>query len=182
MSLGRRNMSLISQTMNDAINQQIGNEFCTSLQYIAIAAHFDCEDLPELAAFFYKQADEERTHAMRFVKFVVDAGGRIEVPQITQPQSAFETAHEAVEKALTGEIAVTRQINGLLELAIKESDHITHNILQWFVTEQLEEVSSMQTLLSIVRRAGENNLLMVEEYLTRHGRLTASPDLGEAAA
>lgn len=174
-------MPLISKTMNEAINEQIGNEFCTSLQYIALAAHFDCEDLPELAGHFYKQAEEERDHAMRFIKFAVDAGGRIEIPQIAQPQSSFSSAHEAVEKALNGEIAVTKQINGLLELAIKESDHITHNILQWFVTEQLEEVSSMQTLLSIVRRAGENNLLMVEEYLARNVRLVASPDLAESA-
>jgi ferritin len=174
-------MALISPAMNAALNEQIGNEFSTSLQYIALAAHFDCEDLPELAAHFYKQADEEHTHAMRFIRFIVDAGGRVEIPQVPQPQSRFETAHDGVEKAYNGEIEVTRQINALLELAIKESDHITHNTLQWFVTEQLEEVSSMQTLLSIVRRAGENNLLMVEEYLARNVRMTSSPDLGDAA-
>ena len=174
-------MALISPTMNAAINEQIGNEFCTSLQYIALAAHFDCDDLPQLAAHFYKQADEEHAHAMRFIRFLVDAGGRVEIPQIPAAQSHFSTAQEGVEKALNGEIAVTKQINDLLELAIKESDHITHNILQWFVTEQLEEVSSMQTLLSIVRRAGENNLLMVEEYLARNVRLVSSPDLADGA-
>ena len=73
---------LISQEMTAALNQQIGNEFSASLQYVAIAAHFDSESLPELAAHFYRQADEERAHAMRFVKYVLDAGGRVEIPTI----------------------------------------------------------------------------------------------------
>lgn len=169
---------LISEQMNEAINQQIANELCASMQYIAIAAYFDVDDLLELARFFYKQSEEERHHAMRFVKFLVDAGGHVEITSIPQPQSRFTSAQEAIQKALDGEIAVTQQINALVDLAVKEPDHITHNFLQWFVTEQLEEVSSMSTLLKIVQRAGEANLLHVEEYLTRHGRLTATPETG----
>jgi ferritin len=161
---------LISEKMNAAINQQIGNEFGASIQYVAIAAHFDEESLPELAQHFYTQAEEERTHAMRFVKYVVDAGGHVEILSIPQPRSQFSTAQDAVQKAFDGEVTVTRQINGLMDLAVKETDHITANFLQWFVTEQLEEVSSMDTLLKIVKRAGEQNLLQVEEYLSRRGR------------
>jgi ferritin len=104
---------------------------------------------------------------------VVDAGGHIDIPAIPQPQCHFARAQDAILKALEGEIMVTHQINSLVDLAIKEPDHITHNFLQWFVTEQLEEASSMNTLLKIVQRAGEENLLVVEEYLARHGRLTA---------
>lgn len=81
---------LISQTMNDAINQQIGNEFTASLQYVAIASHFAAETLPELAAHFYRQSEEERSHAMRFVKYVVDAGGRVEIPSIPSPKAEFK--------------------------------------------------------------------------------------------
>jgi ferritin len=172
--------TLISEPMNAAINEQIGNELCASLQYIAIAAYFDAEDLLELARHFYKQSEEERAHALRFVKFVVDAGGHIDIPAIPQPQCHFARAQDAILKALEGEIMVTHQINSLVDLAIKEPDHITHNFLQWFVTEQLEEVSSMNTLLKIVQRAGEENLLVVEEYLARHGRLTAAPDAPNA--
>jgi ferritin len=172
------NSTLISEKMNAALNEQIGNELNASLQYIAIAAYFDAEDLLELAQHFYKQSEEERTHALRFLKFVVDAGGNVELPAIPQPQNTFTRADEAIQKALDGEIMVTQQINALVDLAVKEVDHITNNFLQWFVTEQLEEVSSMNTLLNIVRRAGENNLLNVEEYLVRHGRLTASTDAG----
>ena len=174
------NLPLISERMNAALNEQIGNELCASLQYIAIAAYFDADDLLELAQYFYRQSEEERTHALRFVKYVVDTGGNVELPAIPQPQCQFRQADEAIEKALTGEVMVTQQINVLVDLAIKEPDHTTHNFLQWFVTEQLEEVSSMSTLLKIVQRAGEQNLLIVEEYLARHGRLTATPDLPAA--
>ena len=165
------NNSLISDTMNAALNQQIGNELSASMQYIAIAAYFDAEDLLELARHFYRQSEEERTHALRFVKYVVEAGGAVEMGAIPQPQNRFSLAEEAIQKALDGEITVTRQINALVDLALRETDHITNNFLQWFVTEQLEEVSSTSTLLKIVQRAGENNLLMVEEYLVRNGRL-----------
>jgi len=173
--------TLISDKMNAAINEQIGNEFSASLQYIAIAAHFDSDDLLELAQHFYRQAEEERTHAMRFVKYLIDAGGQVEIPAVPQPAAHFGSVQEAIQKALDGEITVTRQINALVDLSVKETDHTTHNFLQWFVTEQLEEVSSMSTLLKIVSRAGEQNLLIVEEYLARNGRLTATPEAGSAA-
>lgn len=165
------NNSLISEKMNAALNEQISNEMSASMQYIAIAAYFDSEDLLELARHFYKQSEEERTHALKFLKFVVDAGGSVEMGALPQPQNRFSLAEEAIQKALDGEIAVTRQINALVDLSTQETDHITHNFLQWFVTEQLEEVSSTSTLLKIVQRAGESNLLMVEEYLVRNGRL-----------
>jgi ferritin len=77
---------LISKKINDAINQQIGNEFGASLQYVAIATHFDQEALPQLAAHFYKQAEEERDHAMRFVKFVVDTDGEVVIPAVKAPK------------------------------------------------------------------------------------------------
>ena len=161
---------LFSQTMNDAINQQIGNEFGASLQYVAIASHFASETLPELAAHFYKQADEERAHAMRFVKYIVEAGGGVEIPAIPMPKSEFKSVEEAIQLSLDQEKTVTQQINDLVDLTLKESDHITHNFLAWFLTEQLEEVSSVQDLLQIVQRAGENNLLFVEDYLARRGK------------
>ncbi len=160
---------LIGQTMNAALNEQIGNEFSSSTQYVAIAAHFDEEGLPELAAFFYRQAEEERAHAMRFVKYIVDAGGHVQIPIIPMPVDVFANAEESVALALEGEMKVTRQINALVEQSIQESDHITHNFLQWFVTEQLEEVSSMDQLLRMVKRAGDTNILLVEEYLARRG-------------
>jgi len=137
------------------------------MQYVAIASHFAAESLAELAATFYAQAAEERDHAMRFVKYLVDAGGTVEIPAIPAPKSSFKSVEEAVKLSLAHEKGVTAQINGLVELAIKESDHITNNILAWFVREQLEEVSSMENLLKVVQRAGESNLIYVEGYLAR---------------
>ena len=173
---------IISQKMADAINKQIGNEFGASLQYTAIASHFGVESLPELQAHFTKQSDEERMHALKFVGYIVDAGARVEIPAIPAPKSKFATAEEAVKLSLEWEITVTTQISGLVDLAISENDHISRNFLQWFVNEQLEEVSSMDQLLSIVRRAGETGLLFVEEYLARRGGISVASAGGGAGA
>jgi bacterioferritin B len=162
---------LISDKMAAAINTQIGNEFGACIQYVSIAAHFGTENLPQLSLHFHKQAMEEKDHALRFVNYVVDAGGRVVIPAIPAPRSGFKSAEEAVQLSLDWEETVTKQINGLVDLSIKENDHITRNFLQWFVNEQLEEVASMDQLLSIVRRAGEGGLLLVEEYLARLGKL-----------
>jgi bacterioferritin B len=159
---------LISKKMNEAINRQICYEFSAMLQYVAIASHFVGESLHELAAHFYRQAEEERDHAMRFVKYLLDAGGHVEIGAIPAPQNRFKSAEEAVRLSLDQEMKVTEQINQLVELAIKESDHITQNALNWFVNEQLEEVSSMDSLLKVMQRAGAANLLYVEDYVSRH--------------
>lgn len=160
---------LISEKMAAAINTQIGNEFGASLQYVSIGAHFGSENLPELSKHFHKQAAEERDHALRLVNYLVDAGSRVRIPAVPAPKADFKSAEEAVQLSLSWELTVTKQINELVDLTISEKDHTTRNFLQWFVNEQLEEVSSMETLLSIVRRAGESGLLFVEDYLARRG-------------
>ena len=159
---------LTSQNVIDAINEQIGYEFSAELQYYAIAAHFASEALPQLSQHFFQQAEEEKAHALRFIKYVVDAGGRVEIPAIEAPKAKFNTARDAVKLSLDQEVHVTKQINGLVNLAKKENDHITINFLQWFLTEQLEEVSSMDNLLKIIERAG-TDLLQADEYLARVG-------------
>ena len=159
---------LIGNKVVDAINEQIGYEFSASMQYVAIAAHFAADALPQLSQHFFRQAEEENEHAMRFIKYVVDAGGRVVIPAIDAPQAKFKTAEAAIKLSLDQEVKVTHQINALVELARSENDYITINFLQWFLTEQLEEVSSMDNLLKIVQR-GADNLLQVEEYLARVG-------------
>ena len=159
---------LTKQKVIDAINEQIGYEFSASMQYYAIAAHFAAEALPQLSQHFFKQAEEEKEHALRFIKYVVDAGGRVVIPAIEAPQGIFKTPESAVKLSLDQEVKVTHQINALVELARSENDYITINFLQWFLTEQLEEVSSMDNLLKIVQRAG-NDLLQADEYLARVG-------------
>lgn len=158
---------LMSKEINGALNEQIAHEFMASIQYVTIATYFDTEGLPSLGRHFYRQADEERAHAMRFVKFIVDAGGRVEIPAIPATRSKFASAEDAVQLSLDQEIKVTEQISELVDLAIRQNNHITKNFLDWFVREQLEEVSSMDTLLRMIRRAGDKGILFVESYL--HG-------------
>ncbi|MCK6628915.1 MAG: ferritin [Anaerolineae bacterium] len=171
---------LLKQNVVDAINKQVVEEFTASLQYIAIALHFDSETLPELSKFFYAQGMEEHGHAMKLLHYLNDAGAKALVPATKEVKNHFETAAEAVELALNQELKVTDQINKLVDLAVKENDHLTRQFLQWFVAEQLEEVSSMTDLLNVVKRAGEANLLLVEDFLARNPR--ADAEGGEAEA
>ena len=158
---------LISKELEAAMNAQVGSEFGASLQYVNIASYFDADSLPQLAAFFYRQADEEKVHAMKFVHYIVDAGGQVRVPSVEEPKFDFQSAKEAVQAALDWEVEVTKQINALMDLAIEQNDHIGQDFLRWFVSEQLEEVSTMDTLLTVVDRAGDN-MLWVEDYLARN--------------
>jgi ferritin len=169
---------LIPEKVVGAINEQIGYEFSASMQYFAIAAHFAAEALPQLSSHFFKQAEEEKEHALRFIKYVVDAGGCVVIPAIDAPQAKFRNPEEAVRLSLDQEVKVTHQINHLVELARGENDYITINFLQWFLTEQLEEVSSMDNLLKIVQRAG-TNVLQADEYLARVGVRTMPAPAGE---
>jgi ferritin len=155
--------------MNDAINAQVGREFGAFLQYVAIAASFDGQSLPRLAKHFHRQAEEERDHAMRFIRYLIDTGAKVAVPAVAGPKNVFATAEEAVQLSLDQEQEVTRQIHALADLALKENDYTTQNFLRWFIEEQLEEVSSMEKLLTVVRRAGERGLLFVEDFLARAG-------------
>jgi len=133
---------LTSQKVIDAINEQIGYEFSASLQYYAIGAHFAAERCRNFRSIFSDRRRKKK-HALRFIKYVVDAGGRVVIPAIDAPESKFKVPRDAVKLSLDQEIHVTNQINGLVELARKKNDYITINFLQWFLTEQLEEVSSM---------------------------------------
>lgn len=160
---------LIGKKLAAAINAQVGNELFASSQYVQVAAYFDGEALPVLAAHFYKQADEERMHALKLAKYVVDAGGELRIPAVPAPKAGFKDALEAVTLALKSELKVTEQINGLVDIAIAEKDHLAKQMLDWFVNEQLEEVSSMDTLVRMVKRAGESGLFHVEAFLKSGG-------------
>jgi ferritin len=160
---------MISKKLSTAINAQVGNELGASHQYIAVATFFDQEGLPALAQHFYKQSLEERDHAMRFVRLLLDAGGDVKVPAVPAPKTGFKNAAEAVKLALDSEIRVTGQINALMDQAIADRDHGSKNALEWFVNEQREEMASMDTLLRMVKRAGEHGLFFVENFLLQGG-------------
>ncbi len=155
---------LISDKINAAFNAQIGHELGNSNQYVAIAAWFDSQSLKGLAKMFYQQAEEERGHALKFVEFIVDAGGQVEIPAIAAVQNTFASAEAAAQLALDAEVRTTGQINDLMTLAIDEKNYAAQNFLQWFVNEQVEEIATASTNLDIVKKAG-SNVLMVEAYL-----------------
>jgi len=157
---------LLKQPVVDAINEQVIEEFAASAQYLAIALYFDRETLPELSAYFHLQASEEHGHALKLLQYVNDADGHPTIGPIPAPKNDFDSVEECIQLALKQELTVTDQINHLVDVAVEANDHLTREFLQWFVTEQLEEVSSMSDLLTIVQRAGDN-LFRVEEYLSR---------------
>ena len=156
---------LISRELGSAFNEQIGHEFGASLQYVSIAAHFQQRQLQMLAKLFFDQSDEEKQHAMKFVKYLLDTKAELKIPAIPAPTPTFASAEAAVGAALKWEEEVTRQITGLMALAVKQDDYLAQSFLQWFIDEQLEEVVKMDQLLSLVQQSGERNLLMVEAYL-----------------
>ena len=156
---------LISRELASAFNAQIGHEFGASMQYISIAAHFSQRQLKLLSKLFFEQAEEEKQHALKFVQYLLDTKAELRIPPIPAPTPTFASAEEAVQAALNWEQEVTRQITGLMDIAVKENDYLGASFLQWFIDEQLEEVVKMDRLLSIIRQSGERNLLMVEAYL-----------------
>ena len=156
---------LISKELQDGFNAQIGHEFAASVQYIGIAGYFKAENLELLSDLFFDQAAEETEHGMKFVNYILDTSGELNIPVIPQAKFDFTSSEEAVRAALDWEIEVTGQINALMDLAKEQNDHLAQYFLQWFIDEQLEEITKMEQLLSVVQRAGEKNLLMVEAYL-----------------
>ena len=169
----------INQAVNKAINKQIGLEFGAYLQYLTISTHFDVEGLSELAAFYKGQAEDERDHAERFINHVVAFNGKLEIPTIEAPSSDVKSVEEAAQLSLDWEIKVTDEINSLLKLSVEQEDHITESFLSWFIDEQLEELSTMNKLLKVAKRAGTNELA-VEEFLVRQrGQKTDNINSGD---
>jgi ferritin len=165
-----------------ALNEQVGYEFAASQQYVAIAVYYDTETLPLLAAHFYRQAVEERNHAMMIVQYLLDADEKVTIPAVDAPKTEFSDAVEPVSLALQQERDVTDQISALAALARQEGDHVGEQFLGWFLREQLEETSSMSDLLKLVERASASNLLLAEDYLARVTVADQGVDPGAPAA
>jgi ferritin len=162
---------------NEALDKHIANEFAASQQYIAIAAWYDDRTLPQLAAHFYRQALEERNHAMMIVQYLLDAGATVTIPGVDAPRCEFDSYTEPVQLALDQEREVTRLIADLAHLAREEGDLVGEQFLAWFLTEQREEEASMADLLRTVERASETNILLADDYLSRN----QVGDAGESA-
>ena len=157
----------ISEKLANLMNAQIGNEIGAAMQYTQIAAYFDYRSLPKFAEFFYAQATEEQEHAMKFLHYLLDVGAEVKIPAIEAPAYEIADTEASFQMSINWELEVTAQIHAMMDVAMEERDYAAQTFLQWFVTEQVEEVSSMETLLDVVKRVGEKNLFMIESYLVR---------------
>jgi bacterioferritin B len=150
----------------ERLNEQIANEFAASQQYIANAIYYDGQTLPRLAAFFYEQAVEERNHAMMIVQYLLDADAVVSIPGVASPETRFDDAVAPVALALDQERRVSDQIAALMGVARDEGDFLSEGFTQWFLKEQVEEVATMSSLLTVIKRSNAS-LMAVEDYLAR---------------
>ncbi|MGL5811532.1 MAG: ferritin [Nocardioides sp.] len=148
------------------LNEQIGNELAAHNQYLACAVYYDALTMPQMAAFFYAQALEEREHAMMMVQYLLDTDAGVKIPGVAAPEVAFDDVVAPVALALAQEKRVTEQIYELLTIARAESDFASEQFMQWFIKEQVEEVSTMSDLLTVVSR-NQDNVNNIEEYVVR---------------
>lgn len=148
------------------LSEQIRNEFSASQQYLAIAVHCDDADLPQLARFFYAQTEQERGHALRIMRYLLDRGVRVEVPGVDDVRNDFGDLRDAVALALASEQVVTDQVTRLAAAARDEFDFLGEEFMGWFLKEQVAEVATMTTLLRVVDRAA-GNLFDIEEFVAR---------------
>jgi ferritin len=165
----------------EQLNTQIGNEFAAHNQYLACAVYYDAETMPQMAAFFYAQALEEREHAMMMVQYLLDTDADVVIPGVEAPTSTFADVVAPVTLALAQEKRVTEQINGLLKIAREESDYSSEQFMAWFIKEQVEEVATMSDLLAVVTR-NQSQIENIEEYVAREQNGEASDPTAPRAA
>jgi len=157
-----------ASTFHDLLAKQVQNEFNASHQYVALAVWFDNSDFPQLAKYFYRQAVEERNHALAIVQYLMDTDHKVTIPSAGEVRNDFERVPELIELALEQEKEVKADIETLAKTAREEGDYVGEQFMQWFLKEQVEEISSMHTLLTVALRAEqENNLFELENFLFR---------------
>ena len=153
----------------EKLNEQLGHEFGAHQQYVAIAAYYDAQTMPQMAALFYAQALEERDHAMMMVQYLLDADEVPRIPALEAPVVDFADVVAPVRAALEQEKRVTEQVNVLTRLAREAGDFASEQFMQWFIKEQVEEVASMSDLLAVAMRAGDD-VDRIEDWVAREER------------
>lgn len=170
-------MSGTNQPVQDAINEQIKNEFYSAYIYLAMSAHFEAESLLGFASWMRGQAREEVTHAMKLFDYLNDRGGQVVLQEIKAPPTRFASPLEIFRQALAHEREVTAMIHRLYALAAQESDYPTQVALQWFVTEQVEEEKTAADIVAQLEMVGDNRtalLLMDREMAGRRAQEEAA--------
>jgi ferritin len=161
---------MLSQKLQDAFNTQINKELYSEYLYLSMAAYCYNLDLDGFANFFIVQTQEEHFHAMKMFNFVTDCNGKVILKPIAGPEVDFKSIIEVFEKTLAHEQFITKSINELMDLAVKESDHASASLLKWFVDEQVEEEATDSKLLSklkLINGEGHGMLMLDAELATR---------------
>jgi ferritin len=153
---------LVSQKLNDALNEEIGLEFFADFQYLAMATYFEERGFSRLGKFFYDQAAEEREHGLKIIAYLNQAGGKAVIPSVKQPRSDFKSVEELAQTFLEQEQSVTRNFYRMVEMSLTEKDYATFNFLQWFIAEQLEEEATAGKLLQLAKTFGEDRIFQIE--------------------
>jgi bacterioferritin B len=157
---------MASERFVAALTAQIAREFAAAHQYVAVGNYYSMETFPQLSAFFYAQADEERGHAMKMVNYLIDRGVQPDIGGVGAPRSTFGDHVEPIRIALEQERQVTIKISELFEIARETRDYASEQFMQWFLEEQVEEEAAMGDLLAVAERTVSVPMLL-EEYLAR---------------
>lgn len=142
--------------MQDAINQQIAKEMFSSNLYLSIAAYFHSINLNGFAHWMRLQAQEEMTHALKFFDYLLDRGGSVQIGSMDAPASKWDSPLDGFEASYNHEQSITESINKLADLAAREGDHATTILLQWFITEQVEEEATVSEIVDRIKLAGDS--------------------------
>ncbi len=161
-----RENTMIGKAIAEALNKQVNREFYSAYLYLAMSSYFENENLPGFAHWMRVQAKEESTHAMRIYKYITGRGGRVEFLPIEAPKAKWSSAGNVFDEAYAHEQKVTGMISALVELAEREKDHATFEMLQWFVREQVEEEKQAFDVLAQIRMVGDTAGHLI--YLDRH--------------
>ena len=145
---------MLKEVIEKALNHQIVLEAQSSQFYLSMASWAETQGLNGTAEFLYEHSDEERMHMLKLVRFVNERGGHAIVPALTKPQETFESLEDIFTKLLEHEIYVSEEINKLVHICLQNQDYTTHNFLQWFVSEQIEEEALARTVMDKIKMIG----------------------------
>lgn len=147
---------MLSDKIEDALNQQIRIEAESAQIYLAMACWAEVKGLEGVAQFMYKQSDEERMHMLKLIKFVNERGGHAKISELNAPNITFNSFQEMFKELYEHEIFVTKSINELVHTTLQNKDYTTHNFLQWYVAEQIEEEAMARTILDKINIIGDD--------------------------
>ncbi|WP_010479663.1 ferritin [Thermococcus zilligii] len=167
---------MLSEKMLKALNEQLNKELFSAYFYFGLAAYFRDKSLEGFASWMEAQAEEELGHALRIYDYIFDRGGKVELERIEKPKQTFESPLKAFEAVYLHEVGVTQSIFKLVDLAREENDHATHNFLQWFVKEQVEEEASTKAILDKLKIIGDSpqgTFILDRELKARSAQLRA---------